>query len=231
MSTFRFKRFSVTNEASAMKVNADGVLLGAAATLPEDCGRVLDIGTGTGTIALMVAQRLSDAGVDARIEAVDIDHPSAVEAAGNFEASPWAESLSVKETDLAEFVPDAPYDLIVSNPPYFDNSLQNPDERKTEARHSVSLSYREVLIFAAEHLSETGLVAMVLPSELEKAVLREGRSRNLPPCRILRIRTTPRKAPRRIIVEFSRDRSLSLKEELLTIQSPEYQELTGEFYL
>ena len=129
-----------------MKVNTDGVLLGAAMSIPQDATLMLDIGTGTGTIALMAAQRHPGAA----IHAIDIDEASAREAAENFAASPWADRLSASRTALADFRPSRKYSHIFSNPPYYDNSLMNPDAREGEARHSVSLSYRDILAFAAE---------------------------------------------------------------------------------
>lgn len=233
MGEFRFKRFSVRNEDSAMKVNTDGVLLGAAATLggPD----VLDIGTGTGTIALILAQRMEESGHgDFRITGIDIDAPSAREASANFNSSPWAGKITAECVPLQDFHPEGGFDLIVSNPPYYDNSLLNPDFRDSRARHSMSLSYREVLAFAAEKLKEDGTVSLVLPSDCEKALLREARSRGLHPSAILRIRTTPRKAPSRIVAEFSRLR-VDTKEKALTIQdggafTEDYIALTGAFY-
>lgn len=237
MSTFRFKHFSVTNERSAMRVNTDGVLLGAAMGVRSEDRRLLDIGTGTGTIALMAAQRLSAANAaDFLVEAIDIDVPSAEEAAANFAASPWAACLEAHLCPLGEWSPKAPYDLIFSNPPYFDNSLTNPDERDCAARHTESLSYREILVFAAENLSEKGRLALVLPAEEQARLLREARSRGLHPFRLLKVRTTPSKQPRRLIAEFSRERCAAPLEEELVIQNKggytsEYLALTSDFYL
>ena len=143
MGVFQFKQFNVVNERSAMKVNTDGVLLGAVMTLNEGDRRLLDIGTGTGTIALMAAQRMAgipgQAGNDRFIiDAIDIDEPSATEAAMNFEQSPWAESLRAHNMSLDQFAASCSetYDLIFSNPPYFENSLTAPNERKSTARHT-----------------------------------------------------------------------------------------------
>ena len=273
MGVFRFKRFEVVNERSAMKVNTDGVLLGAAMTIKPSDRRLLDIGTGTGTIALMAAQRfldfarndsgdtlndsgdtLNDSGNarndsgdtrnDSRdfvINAIDIDAISAEEAAINFSNSPWAEHLQAHRASLDEYAAslgeDETFDLIFSNPPYFDDSLNAPELRRNNARHtSTGLSYREILDFAAGSLSDHGRVAMVLPSDVEAPLCRHARMNGLYLFRILRIRTVERKQPSRIIAEFSRTRCESPEDEILTIQkegrySHEYLALTHGFYL
>ena len=258
MSTFRFKRFEVVNERSAMKVNTDGVLLGAAMTIMPEDRCLLDIGTGTGTIALMAAQRVSEVieslrGAEAtwqsvRIDAVDIDEPSATEAAMNFNNSPWSEYLQAHNMSLDDFaamtegaepiaVPSRKYDLIFSNPPYFEDSLTAPDERKSAARHtSDGLSYREIFEFSKDRLTGNGRVALVLPADQETALCRYARMCGLYLFRILRVRTVPRKAPSRIIAEFSRSRTDHPDDSVLTIQNEgqytqEYLSLTKDFYL
>ena len=238
-----------------MKVNTDGVLLGAAMTIRPEDRCMLDIGTGTGTIALMAAQRVfggeipGKAGNDGedtreesgvtRIDAIDIDEPSATEAAMNFANSPWAECLHAHNMSLDAFAAsdDQKYDLIFSNPPYFEDSLTAPDERKSTARHtSEGLSYRDIFEFAKERLSENGRVSLVLPADQEAALCRYARMCGLHLFRILRVRTVPRKAPSRMITEFSRQRCETVKEELLTIQNEgqytqEYLSLTHDFYM
>lgn len=299
MGVFRFKKFEVVNERSAMKVNTDGVLLGAAMTIKPADRCLLDIGTGTGTIALMAAQRLSlcsceavrmtDAGPgdcptegpDARrigrsispvlcdegltgrqiersislcsceadlmagqtvlkINAIDIDEASATEAEANFRNSPWAGHLHAFNMSLDEFArreDGIEYDLIFSNPPYFEDSFNAPEERRNNARHtSTGLSYREILDFASEHLSDDGRVALVLPAETEHTLCRHARMDGLHMFRILRIRTVPRKAPSRIIAEFSRKRIDAPEDRILTIQNEgkyteEYLSLMRDFYL
>ena len=248
MGVFRFKRFEVVNERSAMKVNTDGVLLGAAMTINSSDRVLLDIGTGTGTIALMAAQRFLDFArndnADARnltVHAIDIDAISAEEAAMNFSNSPWSEHLQAHTASLDEYAASLEegdtFDLIFSNPPYFDDSLGAPEQRRNTARHtSTGLSYREILDFAAVRLSDHGRVAMVLPSDVEPALLRHARMNGLHLFRILRVRTVERKQPSRIIAEFSRIRCDAPEDEILTIQkegrySHEYLALTHGFYL
>ena len=225
-----------------MKVNTDGVLLGAAMTIRPEDRCMLDIGTGTGTIALMAAQRVLGReipGQARRIDAIDIDEPSATEAAMNFANSPWAEYLHAHNMSLDAFAAsdDQKYDLIFSNPPYFEDSLTAPDERKSTARHtSDGLSYRDIFEFAKERLTDSGRVSLVLPANQEAALCRYARMCGLHLFRILRVRTVPRKAPSRMIAEFSRHRCETIKEEILTIQNEgqytqEYLSLTHEFYL
>ena len=269
MGVFRFKKFEVVNERSAMKVNTDGVLLGAAMTIKRTDKYLLDIGTGTGTIALMAAQRVvmpgqaghdvvqaghdvSQAGHDGThawqdgmqtvgIDAIDIDEPSATEAAVNFRNSPWAGYLQAYNMSLDQFAQHLPagrtYDLIFSNPPYFEDSLTAPDERKSTARHtSDGLSYRDIFEFATTRLSEKGRISLVLPADQETSLCRYARMCGFHMFRILRVRTVPRKTPTRIIAEFSRERTDNPSDEILTIQdegkyTQEYLSLTRDFYL
>ena len=249
MGEFRFKRFNVVNERSAMKVNTDGVLLGASLTIDPLSRRFLDVGTGTGTIALMVAQRVSDMIIsesqsdimNVQIDAIDIDEPSATEAAENFRNSPWSPMLAVHNFSLDDYLnglqPDVRFDHIFSNPPYFEDSLQAPEQRRNDSRHtSTGLSYREIIEFAKERLTESGRVSIVLPADTEPALARYARMCGLHLFRIVRIKTVPRKQPIRIIAEFSFRRVGAPIDETLTIQNEgryteEYLALTKEFYL
>ena len=257
MSEFRFKQFSVRNTDSALKVGTDAVLLGSLMTVHPGERRLLDIGTGTGVVALMAAQRLAGSTIDAtaaqrlagstisatadasaaypEIIGIEIDGPSAEEARLNFEGSPWAGMLEARHCSLQDFRSPGEFDLIFSNPPYFDESLRNPDRRESRARHTESLSYREVLAFAGEKLAPGGLVAMILPAESETAVRRCAAGFDLNLSRIVRIRTTQRKPPRRVVVEFSRLRG-QIREEELTMQNQdgfteEYRRIAGAFLL
>lgn len=233
MGVFRFKRFEVSNERSAMKVNTDGVLLGAVTEVFPADKTVLDIGTGTGTIALMAAQKLADRDISPNIftvKGIDIDFPSAEEAALNFRNSPWSRHMAAERIGFTAFS-ERPglYDIILSNPPYYDNSLQAPDKRRNAARHvggagfeeqregkesgeeagdnerkveSESLSYREIAGYAAEHLAPNGRLSVILPADQEQSLLRHARSCGLFPWKLMRIRTVEHKQPSRIIVQF-----------------------------
>lgn len=244
-----------------MKVNTDGVLLGALMTVRATDRLSLDVGTGTGTVALMAAQRLSGfSGLsdDVRIVAIDIDGPSAREAGRNFAASPWPGMLCPVHQSLEEYRlsldegadSGAPlmFDHIFSNPPYYDMSLRAPDLRRNAARHTDSLSYRELIAFAAGHLVQDGILSLILPADSGLWLLRHARMCGLYPFRTVRIRTTPKKQPSRIVAEFSRSRHGIVpagepadgasvpSESLLTIRdgasyTPDYIALTRDFYL
>lgn len=253
MSIFRFKRFSVTNDLSALKVNTDGVLLGATAHLPVDRTshskpfRALDVGTGTGVIALMIAQRLSDVERDFEIVGIDIDQAAAKEAEENFRLSPWDRHLKSENIDLKDFEPNGEWDLIVSNPPYFEMSLVCPEERKALAKHSSgeALTLVDLLDFAGRTLARDGVLSLILPSDRERELCRLAAAYGLAPLRLLRIRTTPRKSPSRLIADFRRTSASDASpiEDELIIQdpvlypdnrscyTPEYLSLTSDFYL
>jgi len=232
-SVFRFKKFSISNSRSAMKVGTDGVLLGACATIPSACRDILDIGTGTGVVALMLAQRTQDSPTS--IKGIDIDAEAALEAGDNFSSSPWKDRLTSLPIPLSE--EKGSYDMIVSNPPYYDSSLKNPDKRKSGARHTETLSYVDVLCFAASFLRENGSLSLILPSDNEKDLLRYASSYGLTPVRLLRIRTTVKKQPSRIIAEFVKGAAgRPLVQDTLTISedghyTPEYTLAVKDFYL
>ena len=252
MGVFRFKRFSVANEASAQKVGTDAVLLGAAAPLPPagpsgwtspGSGQqpsvplsVLDVGTGTGVVALMLAQRFSDAGKEFRIIGIDSDAPSASEAASNFAASEWAGSMEARHMSFSQCDDAGTWDLIVSNPPYYDLSLEAPDPRRSAARHTDTLSFRELCAYASGRLSAGGFLSMILPADQEKALMRYAASFSLYPFSILRIRTTERKPPSRIVVSLSRKARTAVEESSLVLmekgkRTAEYASLACGFYL
>jgi len=234
---FEFKGFRVRHRDSALKVGTDAVLLGSSMTLLTSDRRALDIGTGCGVIALMAAQRYSDMaagggdgeaageGDGARIDAVEIDGPSAEEAAFNFAASPWAGMLKVFHSSFSEFRPslerECKYDLIFSNPPYYDASLLNPDAREAAARHTQTLSYRDICEFASQYLNPGGRLSLVLPAESELTLRRTAASFGLSLFRLVRVRTTPRKPFRRLVAEFLNAGATADTGRFTTANSPE----------
>ncbi len=229
--SFRFRRFEVFHDRCAMKVGTDGVLLGAWAgqslqtsqslqssqckdvdALPHPVGEnstsfddsfpVLDIGTGSGLVALMLAQRFPLA----HITALDIE-PSAVEQAQyNFANSPWPDRLSAVQSSLQSFQSTAKFRLIVSNPPYFQNSLKNPDKARELARHTDTLSYSDLVTHTARLLAEGGLACYILPAEAEAELLSLLHAHALYPVRILQVHSKPSKPAKRILLEFTNSR-------------------------
>lgn len=246
-SEFRFKQFVVRNEVSAMKVNTDGVILGASLTLARHCTSAIDIGTGTGTIALMAAQRLGQAAekhgdkyVQASVTGIDIDAASAAEAGENFRNSRWSSSLQAVHASLREFSalmpPERKFGNIFSNPPYYTGALKAPDERRNTARHSEALSWAEIVDFASCHLEDSGILSLILPAEQRTELSRYAAANGLYLFRALSIRTVPGKTPRRAVTEFSPVKPAHVMEETLTIQeggayTPEYRSLLSEFLI
>ena len=219
-----------------MKVGTDGVLLGAWVRLNEGHGRILDIGCGTGLVALMAAQRTAE--WSAEVVGVEIDPASAAEAAYNFAESPWAERLSVAECAVQDFHSDTPFDHIVSNPPYFVNSLLSPDEARTNARHTTTLTFDELAHSASQLLADEGVLSVVLPYGAVSDMVLSAARCGLFLTRRMDVRSKATSAPIRVLLEFGRNAVPTERTEL-TIHSPEgpfgyspdYVALTKDFYL
>lgn len=159
-SYFKFKQFKVHQDKCAMKVCTDACLFGAfTAGLDLKGKQVLDIGTGTGLLSLMLAQKHGDT----RIDAVEIDASAAEQALENIQSSPWPGNISLHHTDILHFEPAHHYDLIISNPPFFEDDLQSSDAAKNKAKHSTALSFSQLLKFAEANLSKKGIFAVLLP--------------------------------------------------------------------
>lgn len=231
-----------------MKVGTDGVLLGAWAGLPSGGSagtlRVLDIGTGSGLVALMLAQRLEEkgwSGAALHIDAIDIDAPSVQQAAGNFAASPWAGSLQAHNISLQDFSEGCrhTYSLIVSNPPFYQHSLLSPDMRRTAARHTCSLSYAGLLQATARLLANGGKAAFILPADARASFLALAAAGGLAPLRLVLVRGGSGKPAKRLLAEFVRAEqapALSLGQDIVLTgtdgaRSPAYSALTSAFYL
>lgn len=231
---FRFKKFTVYHDKCAMKVGTDAVLLGAWADT-SFCRNILDIGTGTGIIALMLAQRSQ-----ATVEAIDIDKEACVQATENAAASPYTERIKVVHASCADFAASNQqkrYDLIVSNPPYFINSLKCPDNKRTMARHTDTLLLSDLIREAQTLLSPSGRIALVLPYERLEEVKALASANHLYICRQTDVIPTPGAAPKRLLVELSATEENIKNRDTLTIEearhqyTPEYIALTKEFYL
>lgn len=216
-----------------MKVGTDGVLLGAWARLSHNDLNILDAGTGTGVIALMLAQRSAFFG--SRILGIDIDPVSTEEAASNFIKSPWAQRLEARNCDFRTMA-GMSFDLIVSNPPFFVNSLKAPEQRRAIARHTDTLSYGELVTSAVRNLRPGGRLAVILPVQESSSFIREADCCGLHITRKTLVRTTENNPPKRILLEASSGDRSAEEETLLTIQdstgfTAPYRELTGDFYL
>lgn len=230
---FRFKQFSVEQQRCAMKVGTDGVLLGAWCDLRESDRRILDIGTGTGVIALMAAQRCPSA----RITAVDIDSDCAAQARDNIAASPWSDRVEAVCGDIRSFEPAEQFDHIVTNPPYFTSSLLPPDRARSVARHCTELSFADIVAAADRLLAAGGRLSLILPFDAagEFAVLCRGTFCVRRRCDV---RTTPHSSVKRSMLELVRaaKRVEPVFGELV-IQSAhetftdDYKRLTRDFYL
>ena len=228
---FKFKRFTIEQENCAMKVGTDGCLLGGWFCCTGS-RRILDIGCGTGLISIMAAQRS-----DAHITGVEIDSTAALQARKNADNSPWSERIKIANCDFLEYETDSRFDAIVSNPPYFVNSMKCENEARTMARHSDTLDCRMFFKKSTELLADGGSVSIVIPCDIldewKAAALEQG----LHPTRITFIKTTPKKAPKRVLVEFCANNTTKATENTLILEtSPgEYSNdakiILGDFYL
>lgn len=244
MSTpfFRFRQFTVWHDRCAMKVGTDAVLLGAWTRLPEPSPSplsVLDIGTGSGVIALMLAQRLSGQ-APYRIGAIDIDAAAQAQAADNFAASPWSSSLFSAAASLQDWCPShqSSYHLIVSNPPYFVNALKNPDSARQTARHTDTLSYPLLVSSAASMLLPQGYLALVLPAEAKAEILLLAAQSGLALAACTHVYSKPSKPLKRVLLLLQKTPQTLVCsvndfyiESDSSPRSEEYAALTREFYL
>ena len=232
---FELKKFRVAHERSSMKVGADAMLLGAWAG--ETSGNFLDVGTGCGNIALMLAQRFPTA----YISAIDIDWESVEEAEGNFQNSPWGERLKVKKGKFPEFFQDTGegFDLIVSNPPYFQSGIEEPKTRRERARHQDSLSVFSLLRYGDRLLNSRGRISVVYPAEFQAAVATEGERAGYKCLRRWWVRNNPNREYRRVLEEYGRlsdyARTETEEKRLTMMENGEptetYRELCKDFYL
>ena len=235
---FRFKQFTVGQGGAAMKVGVDSVLLGAWVGTGK-ASRILDVGSGTGLLALMMAQRCPDAAIDA----VEIDGDAHRQAVENVANSPWENRIRLFCEDFFDFAEHCitRYDLLVSNPPYFTASLKPSDRKRNIARHNDSLPVRRFVAESAKLLAPDGRLAVVLPPAEASVLINEAASRHLPVKRTLHVQTLPAKPVYRILVELSKTTPLSCGEgagERLCIEkadrsdyTDEYKQLTKDFYL
>ena len=227
---FRFQQFSVADELCAMKVGTDGVLLGAWARV-EHCRHVLDMGTGTGLVALMTAQRSQ-----AHIVAIDLDADAVAQAAENVSSSPWNSRIQVVEADARTISGSQPFDAILCNPPFFENSLKCPDSARTMARHTDTLTFDELARSASRLLSSEGELSVVIPYDRARDMTVSCACNGLFATRQTIVVPVEGGKPKRILMAFTRQ-GAPHGIETLCIQdaerqyTPEYISLVEAFYL
>lgn len=242
--SFRFRQFELRQDRCAMKVGTDGTLLGAWALMPGAAsGRVLDVGTGTGLIALMMAQRYPEA----EVTAIDIDAGAVSQAQENVAASPFARRVMVMEMALQQMgeaspvaaqsssslvaQPSSRYDAIVCNPPFFVNSLVCPDARRTAARHASSLPLTDLAAAASVLLSDRGELSVILPADLHSSMDAAAALSGLFAHRVCRFFTSVRKPAKRVLLAYGRQPADAFEQTQLVLGDDNYRQLVAPFYL
>ena len=234
--SFTFKKFHITDNHTAMKVGTDGVLLGAWA---KGGLKVLDIGTGTGLIALMMAQRFPSA----QIDAIEIDKGALEDARFNVSQSPFNNRINIINSPLQDYKPcnetqeEGIYDAIVCNPPYFINSLKNPLQQRTTARHTDSLSHQELIYHSKRLLKPNGSLSIIIPSNNKDILEAEAIFNGLSILKITNIKTKSSKPAKRCLIEFGKDTTAvcKIEEQVLNddmgVRTMWYKNLTQAFYI
>jgi len=235
MSKFQFKQFTIEQDRCAMKIGTDGVLLGAWAPVEQNPFSILDIGTGTGIIALMLAQRSTAQ----QIDALEIDEQAYEQATDNLENSPWNDRLFCFHAGLDEFMeePEDEYDLIVSNPPFYAEDYKTNNDQRDLARFQDALPFVDLIEAADLLLSENGILAVIIPFKEEDRFLAIAKEFELYPTRITRVKGTSTAEIKRSLLALSRNKTTLFSIDELTIEigrheyTQEYIALTQDFYL
>ena len=232
---FKFKQFTVFHDKCAMKVGSDGVLLGAWIDV-TGAKKILDVGTGSGLIALMLAQRADSA----QIKAIEIDENAVLQAQENICRSPWTNRVTVEHISLQNFADSSNdlYDLVISNPPFFDQSLQAPDASRTQARHTTSLPHRDLILCSKSVLRPQGRIAVILPVTEGEKFVEIAENEGLFCTRVVVVFPKPDASAKRLLLEFSLTKTKEPEQSELVIESgirhvysKEFALLVKEFYL
>jgi len=234
MKPFKFKQFTIQQDQCAMKIGTDAVLLGAWANIDNNPFSILDIGSGTGIIALMLAQR-SNAEL---IDAIEIDDNAHEQCVTNFENSPWGDRLFCYHASLEEFVKDIEdkYDLIVSNPPFYSSDYKSGNEQRDIARFEDALPFGHLIESASKLLSDDGKFTVIIPFQEEDKLIALASEVSLFPNRILRVKGNQESDIKRSLLEFSFNK-IDMKISALIIETERHQytqdyiNLTKDFYL
>jgi len=229
---FHFKKFSVRHDRSGMKIGTDGALLGAWTDVRQ-ATQILDIGTGTGVIALMLAQRASES---VTIDAVEIDYQASADAEENIAASPWHDRIHLHHSAIQDFHTTTKFDLIVSNPPYFQKSYKPPTAQREIARHTEELTFDEILSIAEKLLAANGRLNLILPYTEGLLFIDLANHKGLHCTRKWIFRTRDNKPVERFLLEFRWDKKPLDEGEILLYSAGEewsggYKDLMQEFYL
>lgn len=232
---FSFKKFSVQQDKTAMKVGTDGVLLGAWTPINHNPNTILDIGAGTGLIALMLAQRTSAQ----QIDALEIDEDAYEQATDNFENSPWSDRLFCYHAGLDEFIeePEDEYDLIVCNPPFYSEDYKTNSEQRDLARFQDAMPFEELIEAADLLLSENGIFSVIIPYKEEEKFIALAILAELYPLKITRVKGTSTSETKRSLLAFSRAKITPIRTDVLVIETSRhnytavYTTLTKDFYL
>jgi tRNA1Val (adenine37-N6)-methyltransferase len=232
---FRFKQFTIEQEHSAMKVGTDGVLLGAWSSVPGPGSRVLDVGTGTGLIALMMAQRTKDVWVDA----LEIDPSSAKQAKENFQNSPWSERINCIPASFQEYASQCKfkYDQIICNPPFFTASRKTPSKEKNLARHDDSLKLRDIFDGSIPLMKESATISLILPFDKEEQASALISEHQMHCKRLCRVIPAPGKPVKRVLMELSFTTGVCYKNDLIIetgrrhAYTDKFKSLVDAFYL
>lgn len=230
---FRFKQFMVYHDKCAMKVGTDGVLLGGWTDV-KNVSNILDVGCGSGLISLMLSQKLSGT---SEILAIDVDNGAVEQTKINIDASPF-NNIKCKLISFVDIDEQSKYDLIVSNPPFFKDSLSSPNRMRTIARHSSSLEMVDIFEKARILLSDNGRLSLIYPFEFKDALFKMAESFSFKISRITNVRPTPTSNYKRVLFECTKTESaIRLKEDELLIEtdrhvySPQFIRLVKDFYL
>lgn len=231
---FKFKQFTVNQEKSAMKVGTDAVLLGAWTNIENYPDSILDIGSGTGVIALQLAQR-SNANT---IDAIEIEANAYEESVTNFENSDWSDRLFCYHCSLTEFMEeiDDKYDLIVSNPPFYTDNYKSKNEARTNARFTSSLSFEELLSSVSKLLTNNGIFSVIIPYKEEKQFIEIANSNKLFLNKLTHVKGNINSEIKRSLLQFSfSEKSIDISELIIEIErhlyTTEYKNLVQDFYL
>lgn len=230
MSVFRFKQFSIIQAESAMKVGTDAMLLGATGETLNP-STILDIGAGTGVVALMLAQR----NPVSSIHAVEIDSLSANECRRNFEASPWSDRLKIHHCDFLEFPLELQFQSIVSNPPYYQTRLENIDDRKSRARHESAMPVGKMLSRVEDLLTKDGELRVIIPTEVLENWIEEAKNVGLFCVDRIDVYGKKDTTPKRCILSFRREPKLKTTQTIVIRDesgsyTDQYIDLTQDFH-